>query len=197
MFIKYTKNIDKIKIGECSGYSIIKSGINYFDSTKIYLDTASVDDDNIISKDYIITINEKPSRANMQPIPNSVWFAKLKDSPKYIHVTSYMNDLLTNYIFSTGFMGLKCDNEYISNYFYALITSEDFINQKNALSIGATMQWINNESFKEILVPSLSINQMNEFGLTIYNYIHSIYTNKIKIEQLSNLKKKYLSKFFD
>ena len=72
LFIKYTKNIDKIKIGECSGYSIIKSGINYFDSTKIYLDTASVDDDNIISKDYIITINEKPSRANMQPIPNSV-----------------------------------------------------------------------------------------------------------------------------
>lgn len=153
--------------------------------------------DNIVSTDYEITIDNKPSRANMQPTPNTVWFAKLKDSPKFIHVTEYMHDLLENYIFSTGFLGIKCDNEFISNYFYSLIISEEFTTQKNALSIGATMQGINNESFKEILVPNLTIDEMNVYGNSISNYIKQLYSNKVKIKKLQNLKAKYLNKLFD
>ena len=45
----------------------------------------------------------RPSRANMQPIPNTIWFAKLKDSPKFIIVKNSSKRILNNYIFSTGF----------------------------------------------------------------------------------------------
>ena len=196
LFRKYTNNVEKIRIGELEGYAIIKSGIIDFEGSKIYLDTASVDKNGISSRDYIITMTEKPSRANMQPIPKSIWFAKLKDSPKFLFVQDYMKDILKDYIFSTGFLGLEAQTRFIANYLYALITSNDFDVQKNALSIGATMQGINNDSFKEIMVPCLSIDQMNSIGEGFDNLLVQIYSNNRKIQELNNLKQLYLKKFF-
>ena len=196
LFRKYTNNVEKIRIGELEGYAIIKSGITVFEGSKIYLDTASVDRNGIASRDYIITMTEKPSRANMQPIPKSIWFAKLKDSPKYLFVQDYMKDILKDYIFSTGFLGLEAQTRFIANYLYALITSDDFDVQKNALSIGATMQGINNDSFKEIMVPCLSIDQMNSIGEGFDSLLVQIYSNNRKIQELNNLKQLYLKKFF-
>lgn len=193
---KNTINIKKSKIEFLPGYSIIKSGISNFEGNKIYLDTASVNKTIIESTDYIITQTNKPSRANMQPIPNSIWFAKLKDSPKYLFVLDYMTDILNEYIFSTGFLGLKTANSKIANYFYALITSADFAEQKNRLSIGATMQGINNDSFKEILVPNLSIETMEKIGSQIEELTKIIYINNCKISNLKNQNKQYLKKYF-
>ena len=141
-------------------------------------------------------MDDKPSRANMQPVPRSIWFAKLKDSPKYLFVQDYMNDLLENFIFSTGFFGILADSAYSANNFYALVSSKMFDENKNALSIGATMQGINNESFKEILVPNASIDLMNEFGQKIDSFLRIIYSNKIKISKLKQLKLQYLKRFF-
>ena len=62
--------------------NIIRSGIDKFENTKIYLDTASVQNTNIINIKTSITYNKRPSRANMQPSYNSVWFAKMKNSKK-------------------------------------------------------------------------------------------------------------------
>lgn len=193
---KNTIIIKKIKIEFLPGYTIIKSGISNFEGNKIYLDTASVNKTIIESTDYVITQTNKPSRANMQPIPNSIWFAKLKDSPKYLFVLEYMTDILNDYIFSTGFLGLKTTNSKIANYFYALITSIDFDEQKNRLSIGATMQGINNDSFKEILVPNLSKETMEQIGSQIEDFTKTIYTNNCKISNLKKQKEQYLKKFF-
>jgi type I restriction enzyme S subunit len=132
----------------------------------------------------------------MQPIPNSIWFAKLKDSPKYLFVKDYMNDILNNYIFSTGFLGLKANNDYLANYYYSLITSNEFEDNKNRLSIGATMQGINNDTFKEILVPNSSIKEMEAFGKEIDEFLKQIYINKTKINKLKDTKQLYLKKFF-
>ncbi|MDD3129644.1 MAG: restriction endonuclease subunit S [Candidatus Izemoplasmatales bacterium] len=196
IFRKHTHHLNTTRIGNLKGYSIIKSGIKTFSGTKVYLNTASVNENGISSNDYIITMKDKPSRANMQPIPNSVWFAKLKDSPKFLYVRDFMEYILNNYIFSTGFMGLVCDNSYVSNYMYSLITSKQFDENKNALSIGATMQGINNDSFKEIQVPNVNINLMTTIGKEAESKIKFIYYNKKKIERLTLLKKNYLKKFF-
>ena len=47
-----------------------------FDNEKTYLDTSSINGVNNITPGELITYNKKPSRANMQPIVGSVWFAK-------------------------------------------------------------------------------------------------------------------------
>jgi Restriction endonuclease S subunits len=196
IFKKETKSKEKVSIKFLDGYSLIKSGIEKFDHPKIYLDTSSVGKYGIEDNTFSITYTERPSRANMQPIPNSIWFAKLKDSPKFLYVLDYMDDILNNYIFSTGFLGIKAYDSLVTNYLYALITSDEFEEQKNRLSIGATMQGINNDSFKEILVPNLSLSEMQLIGKNLSPLTHLIYKNNTYISKLKKLKKGYLDKFF-
>ena len=90
---------------------IISSGIDKFEKNKIYLDTSCVKNNTIIDISFNITYKNKPSRANMKPVINSVWFAKLKNSPKHIIVKSFSENILNNYIFSTGFMGIKLNEK--------------------------------------------------------------------------------------
>jgi len=142
-FLILTNHYERIKMSLVDYCSICKSGIKRFDNEKIYLDTAAVSDDNIIDESYRITFSDRPSRANMQPEENTFWFAKLKDSPKYVLVKSESTRILDTMILSTGFMGIKSDR-FALNYLYCLFTSDEFINQKDLLSNGATMQGINN-----------------------------------------------------
>lgn len=63
-------SLGKSKLGK-----IIASGIEEFNNEKIYLATADVSATQIINTSTLITFNNRPSRANMQPRPKSVWFA--------------------------------------------------------------------------------------------------------------------------
>ena len=191
---KYIKN-EFISIGESKHISLIKSGIDKFDRNKIYLDTSSVNGYSITDESYIITYDERPSRANMQPIINSIWFAKLKNSPKYIIVKDYSADLINNKIFSTGFCGLKIDKDFL-NLFSTYITSEKFNKNKDQLCIGATMQGINNSDINNIKIPNFSKNDCENFNIIsepIYKYIYNLTQENKKLLELKDL---YLKKFF-
>ncbi|MCM1296110.1 MAG: hypothetical protein NC311_11265 [Muribaculaceae bacterium] len=194
-YSQFTDGKQIIKIGNLNYFQICKSGIKYFEGNKIYLDTASVDNANIVDETNIIAYSKRPSRANMQPFENSVWFAKLKDSPKYILVKTNSKDIISNYIFSTGFMGLQSE-PYLVNYLYCLILSKDFNRQKDLLSNGATMQGINNDSFREISVPKISASDATMFGRTIENYVNMIVLLKTKNHSLKQLKTQLLQKYF-
>lgn len=61
---------------------IVKSGIKKYNGTKNYLDTLSVEGINNILQFDSFAFDERPSRANMEPIVNSIWFAKMKRSKK-------------------------------------------------------------------------------------------------------------------
>ena len=132
----------------------------------------------------------------MQPMPNMVWFAKLKDSPKYIIVKNSSKRVLNNYVFSTGFMGLEAD-EYIINYLYLLILSDNFNNQKDASSTGATMMGINNDILYSIKVPNITKDEARSFGKDIDNFIETINRLQEKNYILKSIKKNLLSKYFD
>ena len=191
---KYIKN-EFISIGESEHIFLIKSGIDKFDGNKIYLDTSSVNGYSITDESYIITYDERPSRANMQPIINSIWFAKLKNSPKYIIAKDYSTDLINNKIFSTGFCGLKIDKDFF-NLFSTYITSEEFNKNKDQLCIGATMQGVNNSDINNISIPNFSKNDCENFNIIsepIYKYIYNLTQENKKLLELKDL---YLKKFF-
>ncbi len=191
---KYIKN-EFISIGESEHISLIKSGIDKFYGNKIYLDTSSVNGYSITDESYIISYDERPSRANMQPIINSIWFAKLKNSPKYIIVKDYSTDLINNKIFSTGFCGLKIDKDFF-NLFSTYITSEEFNKNKDQLCIGATMQGVNNSDINNIKMPNFSKNDCENFNIIsepIYKYIYNLTQENKKLLELKDL---YLKKFF-
>ena len=182
-------------ISDFKKIEIIGSGINKFDREKIYLDTSCVSGNSIIDTSYNVSYNERPSRANMQPIINSVWFAKLKNSPKHIIVKDYSNEILNNYVFSTGFMGIKMPEEkfdLLAIYFI----SDIFDKEKDSLSIGATMQSINNNTFKNMYIPKFIENDYKEFNDISNDILKAIYSMELENYKLNKLKQLYLKKFF-
>ncbi|EMK4683111.1 TPA: restriction endonuclease subunit S [Listeria monocytogenes] len=172
--------------------NLVKTGIAEFSGEKIYLATADVDKSNILSNTTKVTYNERPSRANMQPKENTVWFAKMKDSRKLIRVSRGSKDLIENYIFSTGFAGINVKEGL--NYIWSFICSNDFDIRKNNLCHGTTMQAINNSNISNIplLLPKEEMIQIFE-GVTNYLY-ESEYLRKKENEKLAEIRDSLLPK---
>ena len=180
-------------LGSKKSCSIIKSGINEFDDSKVYVATADVDNSIITNNDTLITMDDKPNRANMQPITKSIWFAKMIDSRKLIMVDDYCNDLLNNYIFSTGFCGLKCVDKYFY-YLWTFLLTDAFEVMKNNFCTGTTMQAINNKDTKliEFILPDdKTINQFNVIAKLMFK---KIYCNSLEIKKLQKLRDTLLPK---
>lgn len=173
-------------LGSKNSCSIIRSGIDEFDNSKIYVATADVDNSIITSNDTLITTNDKPSRANMQPIAKSIWFAKMIDSRKLIMIDDYCSDLLNNYIFSTGFCGLKCVDKYFY-YLWAFLLTDAFDVMKNNFCTGTTMQAINNKDTKLIEFVLPDDNIINQFNVIAKPMFKKIYYNSLEIKKLQRL----------
>ena len=180
-------------LGSKKSCSIIGSGIDEFDNSKIYVATADVDNSIITSNDTLITMNDKPSRANMQPIAKSIWFAKMIDSRKLIMIDDYCSDLLNNYIFSTGFCGLKCVDKYFY-YLWAFLLTDAFDVMKNNFCTGTTMQAINNKDTKLIEFVLPDDNIINQFNVIAKPMFKKIYYNSLEIEKLQKLRDTLLPK---
>lgn len=165
---------------------IAKSGVETYSGKKSYVATADVSGRQI-SGSILLSFDERPSRANMQPVAGSVWFAKMENSVKNILVTEYMERIYDKYIFSTGFMGLECLNGstyYIWNY----INSKTFEEIKNNLSTGTLMAGISNSTIKsaQYVIPPQDL--LDKFNLRVDGIFRTIYNNELENERLTKLR---------
>ena len=137
--------------------SILKPKIEMFEGEKEYLATANVNGREVTKGD-IITYEKRESRANMQPIENSIWFAKMKASKKHLFVGVYSGDIIENNIFSTGFLGLKCE-DFAFEYIASFISSDILEFTKDKISHGATMQGVGNNDLKfiKLVIPNKEV----------------------------------------
>ena len=174
-------------LGSKKSCTIIGSGIRNFEDSKIYIATADVDNSIITYNENLITMEDKPSRANMQPVPKSIWFAKMIDSRKLIMVDEYSSELLDNYIFSTGFCGLKCVDKYFY-YFWTFLLTDAFNTMKNNFCTGTTMQAINNKDTKLIEFVLPDDNLLSQFNSIAEPIFKEIYYNNNEIKKLQNLR---------
>ena len=160
---------------------ILKPGVLPFEGTKHYIATAEVEGEKLNFDAPLIEFATRENRANMQPIPNSVWFAKMKRSLKHIYVTSQDTHLIDNYIFSTGFCGIKCDDiafEYMINY----LNLPYFEKEKDILSHGATMEGVNNEDLKSFRIHLPSRESLIQF----HNKTKDIHCRIAKINEMTH-----------
>jgi len=172
--------------------NLLGSGIEVFEGTKKYIATADVTNSTITSFETKITYKDRPSRANISPVPNSVWFAKMKDSRKLIRVSKESKFLINSCIFSTGFAGLVCEDSL--NYIWSFILSNDFDDVKNNLCNGTTMQAINNSNITkiEILIPDEKT--LFKFNLLTDEMFTKIEFNEIENNKLLQIRDKLLPK---
>ncbi len=186
------KGWDVGSLGLSSISKLLTSGINDFYNKKVYIATADVTNSTITSFETLISQDEKPSRANMQPKTNTVWFAKMKDSRKLIRVSESNKKLIDNCIFSTGFAGINCINSL--NYIWTYILSDQFDITKNNLCNGTTMQAINNTSIKLIKLLIPRSNVLSKFETLTDNMFERIRVNNIQNEELSKTRDTLLPK---
>lgn len=190
--LKYT---NKRKISDYN-ITIIKSGIERFTGEKSYLDTSSVEGINNINNSSKIYYESRPSRANMQPVSDSVWFARMKGSNKILIITSDDKDILRNNILSTGFLGLKANDSVPLSFLTAIIISYDFAIQRDLNSVGTTMAGVNNDSFLNILVPWLTKSEIANFDSKNKHLISQLSLIRKKIDKLQKIKRSLLQRFF-
>jgi type I restriction enzyme S subunit len=179
-------------LGISSISTLIKTGIKPFDGYKSYIATADVNGTLITSYETKITLDNRPSRANMQPTINSLWFAKLKNSRKLIKVSINSINLLGNCIFSTGFAGL--DVPKYPNFVWSFLISSAFDEQKNNLSNGTTMEGINNESINRIKLLIPKKQTLENFEASVNDFFEGIQTNQEQNKRLVELRDLVLPK---
>lgn len=127
----------------------LKPGVAPF-VAKTYLATADVVG-TTIKNGSVICYETREGRANMEPVLNSVWFAKMKGSVKHLFLNEVCDSLIDETILSTGFVGLRCEPvafEYISSF----VASEEFELLKDLHAHGATQQAVNNTDLENILI---------------------------------------------
>lgn len=137
------------KINRMKEYiEVLSSGIKKFKEEKNYLTTKSINENGINSIDSKITMENRPSRANMQPKMYSIWIAYMKDTNKMLYIED--KEIVDNYIISTGMFGFIPKKNNFKKYFSYLIKGMNFINQKNILAKGTTQVSVNDSDFKNI-----------------------------------------------
>lgn len=166
---------------------LIKTGINHFDSEKIYLATSCLDGTEVINYSEKVTFENRPSRANMQPTKNSVWFAKMKATTKNLILNEASKEIIQNYILSTGFSGVAC-RENTLYYLWNYVTGEYFSKKKDLIASGATQQAINESDliYFDILEPTEEI--LIKFTKLVSPMYLSININKQQNKNLAELR---------
>ena len=180
-----------------SGYArVIKaSELIKFDGERLYLSTSSIDYNGIVNVECKITYFNRPSRASMIPIKNSVWFAKMKNT---IKVYKSENDDENKYILSTGFYGILCDeNKVNSNWMLEIFKSNYFNKQKNKFSEGSSMSGIKDSQLEDIQIKIFSDKNQELKFCKLFNCLNKKLSFEQKyLEKLKEQKKYLLSNMF-
>jgi type I restriction enzyme S subunit len=170
------KGWERKPIDEFFSFSISKAKLKKFNNTKTYIATADVTDINITGQGEIIDWENKPSRAQLVPELNSVFFARMSNTYKVLVFSKTNKELIDELALTSGFLGLKALNEEILPYLFWLIKSNTFHNYKDVFANGATQVSLTNEGFHNIKLVEPSLSVIEKFGKTTSAFLNEIIT---------------------
>jgi type I restriction enzyme S subunit len=182
---------EEVSLGDSSLATIIKSGINRFEGEKIYLETSDVDNTNL-KEGTPITFENRPSRANMEPVVYSVWFAKKGGVRKLLMFDDYSQGL-NKLVLSTGFTGLKT-TEFSHYYIWCYVMSSEFQEIKDSFVSGSVQPDINNDGVKQIMIPNPDNETLLKFNSIVKELFFKISFNQQQIRTLEKLRDTLLPK---
>jgi type I restriction enzyme S subunit len=171
---------EKTNLGNSKYFKILSSGIDKFQGIKEYLSTSSVEGSEIVKIEELITYDKRPSRANMQPVENSVWFARMINSPKFLKANE---DLIKNKILSTGFLGIKTKNKETCDYLFYYIQTREFQEYKDNYVTGAVQESLSNENAKELLTILPPLTEQSRIAQFL-SYFDDLIENKKKQNEI-------------
>ena len=160
MLKKYKKNLNEDKSWKEKNKNYLREikpkDLEKFDGKKNYLSTSSIQNEIVLIED-VVTYENRPSRAQMKPLANSVWFAKMTNSIKVIKANKELEE---NYILSTGFYGFLCDEININSDFLKQVFLSDYFNKiKDLYSEGSSQNGIKGNALEKLLIPFMGLDK--------------------------------------
>ncbi len=136
-------------------------GVPVFTDIRQYYQTSEIDGTTITGDGEEVDYENRPSRANIAPAINTIYFAKMKDTDKVLYFNEGNSFLLEKILLSTGMVGFTTDEKYLG-FLFSLLKSYEFVQYKNNFATGATQVSLNNASLKKIkvLFPKLNLVEL-------------------------------------
>ena len=162
------KGWEKKPIDEFESFSISTSKLRKFQGEKRYLATADVTGIFITGEGELINWLNKPSRAQLKPELNSVFFARMSNTYKVLNFTESNYELVKQLALSSGFLGLKAKDKSCFPYLFTLIKSDLFHAYKDVYANGSTQVSLTNEGFHMIRLNEPNLELIQKFGEMVY-----------------------------
>jgi len=162
------KEVTKFK---CFKFS--KPKINKFKGVKKYYATADISVLGFVNDGEEVTFDSKPSRAQIQPNINSVWFARMKDTRKIVFFRNINSRFANTTLLSSGMAGFQSENDNFA-FMFSLINSQSFHTQKDLNATGATQVSLTDDRLKQIKMVEPPINLIQKYSQTANPWLDEI-----------------------
>jgi len=159
---------------ENKNWSFIHQSIGPYEGVKRYYATADIDGITITGDGIEYTYSQKPSRAQKQPLLNSVWFARMQETYKVLAVTKPNAILTTNSTLSSGFAGFEAPDGDSFAFLFLTIKSKEFHSEKDRYCTGATQRSLTNDGLSRILTISPPREIVQHFGRVAMSFVELI-----------------------
>lgn len=165
---------EKKSVTECDAFKQDKRKIKEFEGEKKYYATADITETAITADGETVNWANKPSRAQIKPNNNTVWFARMSNTYKVLCFNNKNINLQDNAVISSGFAGFKARNDLCLPFLYFTINSTFFHELKDLYATGATQVSLNNDSMSFIKIIEPSADLVEEFGSRTLPFIEEI-----------------------
>ena len=184
----------KRNILECM--TLVGKAPSHYEGAKTYVSTGAVDCDHIDYKQTEqVTYDNRPSRANLSVTSGDILFAKMCGTKKTLRI----NDVMAKYLFSTGFCAVRANESVmIADLLYHLLSSEQFLTQKDQNSSGATQKAITNTGLKKITIQVPDLEEQRVLAAKLDCIEQMMARRRIQIEYFDQLvKSRFIEMFGD
>ena len=184
----------KRNILECM--TLVGKAPSHYEGAKTYVSTGAVDCDHIDYKQTEqVTYDNRPSRANLSVTSGDILFAKMCGTKKTLRI----NDVMAKYLFSTGFCAVRANESVmIADLLYHLLSSEQFLTQKDQNSSGATQKAITNTGLKKITIQVPNLEEQRVLAAKLDCIEQMMAKRRIQLEYFDQLvKSRFIEMFGD
>jgi type I restriction enzyme S subunit len=140
-------------IADSPFWRFISENVSNYAETKRYYATADIEGLAVTGAGIDYSFADKPSRAQKQPVPNSVWFARMKETYKIAWYGPQDDDRVSGAVLSSGFAGFEARDAELWPLLFLTVSSKEFHVQKDLYCTGATQMSLTNEGMARIMVP--------------------------------------------
>jgi len=169
---------------ESDYWKFISVNVSPYEGTKRYYATADIEKLAIEGAGIDYTFAEKPSRAQKQPTPFSVWFARMKDTYKIAWYSNVNSQSANSSVLSSGFAGFQAIEPAYFPVLFLTVSSQEFHAQKDLFCSGATQMSLTNEGLSRIRVPVLGEEAVQRLGEQALPLLNQMIVLQLQIQNL-------------